>query len=108
MKMLYLVLFTIVQSEQIITNINVPRCRKCGDFTTSLSKFGTKDITNKISYTEYASRSNDKCKIEGKFEQEKNLQLKIIIHQFVSGLPNMLLTTSFVFYMTALIKIRDK
>ena len=123
MNMLYFFLFAMVHSEQIIKNINVPSCRNCvhfkpyysTEFANSLSKcskFGTKDIiTDKISYNEYADmtrKDETKCGKEGKyFEQEQNLQLKILIHQFVSGLPNILLTTTFVFYMITLIKIRQ-
>ena len=111
-----LLLFVLANSEKSIKNSNIPSCVHfkpyySSDFTSSLSKcgrFGTKDITDKISYNEYAdmSRSNeDKCGIEGKFEQEKNIELKIFIHQIVSGLPNILLTTTFVFYMVALLKL---
>ena len=95
MKILYL-LFTIVNSEQIIKNINIPSCRNCiyykppyysSDFSTSLSKcnkFGTKDIiTNKISYDEFADlcrRNEDKCGNEGKyFEKEDDLKLHLKI-----------------------------
>ena len=110
-------LFAFVNSEQIIKNINIPSCRNCvhfkppGDFTTSLSKcdkFATKDITNKNSYADYADmpRSDEtKCGNESKFELEQNLQVKILIHQIVSGLPNILLTTTFVFYMVTLLKL---
>ena len=81
MKLLYL-LFAIVNSEQIIKNINIPSCRNCihykpsyytSDFTASFNKcdkFGDKNIiTNKISY-DYADmcRSNeDKCGNKGKY-----------------------------------------
>jgi len=69
-------LFTLVQTEQIIKNINIPSCRNClhfkppyyDYFTSSLSncnKFGTKDlVTDKISYNDYAymtRRDENKC-----------------------------------------------
>ena len=105
-------LFALANSEKIIKNVNIPSCVHfkpyySSDFTSSLSKCGTKDITDKISYNEVADMTRDetKCGIEGKFEQEKNIELKIFIHQRVSGLPNILLTTTFVFYMVALLKL---
>ena len=120
MKILYL-LITIVNSEKIIKNINIPSCRNCiyykppyysSDFSASYSKcdkFGTKDIiTNKISYDDFADscrRNEDKCGNEGKyFELEKNIELKIFTHQIISGLPNILLIITAVLYMFLLIK----
>ena len=114
-----LLLFALANSEKIIKNVNIPSCRNCvhfnpyysSDFASSLikcGKFGTKDITDKISYNEFADmpRSDEtKCGNESKFELEQNLQVKILIHQIVSGLPNILLTTTFVFYMITLLKL---
>ena len=95
-----------VSSEQIIKNINIPTCRNCvhykpsyytTDFTASFNKcnkFGDKNIiTNKISY-DYADmcRTNEnKCGNEGKYFEEKNVELKIFIHQIISRIPNILL-----------------
>ena len=107
MKILYL--FTLVNSEQIIKNINIPSCRNCvhykpsyytTDFTASFNKcdkFGDKNIiTNKISY-DYADTCRDnenKCGNGGKyFEQEKNVELKIFTHQIISRIPNILLVS---------------
>ena len=107
-------LFALANFEKIIKNVNIPSCGHfkpyySSDFTSSLSKCGTKDITDKISYNEYADITGSdqtKCGKKGKyFEQEKNIELKIFIHQIVSGLPNILLTTTFVFYMVALLKL---
>ena len=108
-----LLLFALANSEKNIKNVNIPSCVHfnpyySSDFASSLSKCGTKDITDKISYNEYAyitGSDQTKCGKEGKFEQEKNIELKIFIHQIVSGLPNILLTTTFVFYMVALLKL---
>ena len=105
MKILYL-LFSIINSEKIIKNINIPSCRNCihykpsyytTDFTASYNKcdkFGDKNIiTNKISYN-YADmcRKDEKmCGYEGKyFELEKNIELKILTHQTISRIPSIL------------------
>jgi hypothetical protein len=106
MKTLYL-LVAIVNSEQIIKNINIPSCRNCvhykpsyytTDFTASYNKcnkFGNKNvITNEIT-TEYADmcrRDENKCGNKGTyFEPEKNIELKIVTHQIISRLPNILM-----------------
>jgi len=110
-----------VQSEQIIKNINVPSCRNCvhfkppyySDFTSSLgkcNKFGTKDLlTDKIVYTDFAdmSRINEnKCGNEGKyFEPEKNVGFKIFMHQIIRNLPNILLLTTLVIQLFSLFHI---
>jgi hypothetical protein len=113
MKILYLL--TLVSSEQIIKNINIPSCRNCvhykpsyytTDFTASFNKcdkFGDKNIiTNKISYN-YADmcRTNEnKCGNEGKyFEEDKNVELKIFIHQIISRIPIILLLSIMVLYI---------
>ena len=120
MKILYS-LVSLVHSEQIIKNINVPSCINCvhfkppyySDFTSSLSKcnkFGTKDIiTDKIVYTDYAdmSRSNeDKCGKEGKyFELEKNVEFKILIHQIIRNSPNIMILSTLVVQLLSVLKI---
>ena len=119
MKLLY-TLLPLVNSEQIIKNINVPSCRNCvhynppyyGDFSASYSKckkFGTKDIiTNTISYNDYADTTRQdetKCGIEGKyFEEEKNINFKIVRHQFIKNLPNILILSTLVFQLFVLLK----
>lgn len=104
MKILYL--FTLVNSEQIIKNINISSCRNCvhykpsyytTDFTASFNKCDKfkNIITNKISY-DYADmcRTNENnCGNEGKYFEEKNVELKIFIHQIISRIPNILLLT---------------
>ena len=108
MKILYL-LFIIVNSEKIIKNINIPSCRNCihykpsyfsNEFSASFNKcdkFGEKNIiTNEITY-DYADtcrRDEDKCGDEGKyFELEKNIELKIFIHQIISIIPSIILVS---------------
>jgi len=81
--------------NQIIQNINLPSCRNCihyipptyTNFESTLSKcgkYGNKNIiTDEITYDFAYSCRNDekKCGIEGKdFEEEENIQLKIINH----------------------------
>ena len=120
MKILY-TLVAVVTSEQIIKNINVPSCRNCvhykppyySDYSSSVSKcnkFGTKDvITDNIVYTDYADmcrRNEDNCGNEGKyFEPDKNVGLKIFIHQIVCNLPNILLLTTLVVQLLSIIKL---
>ena len=101
MKLIYFILFYIVNTTKIITNNNYPSCRNCiyhkpakyGEFTSSLSqcnKFGTKNIITDVIRYEYAdsARFDDKlCGINGKyFELDKNIEFKIILYYIFS--PN--------------------
>jgi hypothetical protein len=117
MKILYL-FFILVNSEKIITNINIPSCRNClhykpplysNDFSYSLSKcekFGEKDIvTNKITYMFAESCRNDesKCGKIGKYyEKEINIEIKILNHLILSNMPNFLLTTFTCIFLSCL------
>jgi len=116
MKILYL-LFTIINSEKIIKNINIPSCRNCihykpsyysTDFTAPYNKcdkFGDKNIiTNKISYdyVDICRNDENKCGHEGKFfEPEKNIELKIFTHQIISNIPSIVAVSTFVLYIIA-------
>ena len=116
MKILYL-LFIFVNSEKIIKNINIPSCRNCihykpsyssTDFTASYNncnKFGDKNIiTNKISYdfADMCRKDENKCGHEGKyFELEKNIELKIVMHQIISRIPSILLVSLIVLSVIA-------
>jgi len=100
---LYFLFFSLylVGAKQI-RNINVPSCRNCiyykpqifFEFSSQYSKcdfFGSKDInTNYISY-DYANlvrEDEKKCGIEGKyFEQGENIEMKIILHNFINNNP---------------------
>jgi len=109
---LYL-LFSLVNSEKIIKNINIPSCKNCihfqpsiynKDFTSSLNrciKFGNKNIiSDEISYDFADLCRNDelKCGYEGKyFEEEKNINLKILKHSLLTNLPNFFIITLFSF-----------
>jgi hypothetical protein len=94
MKIRYLLLAS-ANCNKIIQNINIPACRNCihyipptyTNFESTLSKcgkYGNKNIiTDEITYDFASSCRNDekKCGIEGKdFEEEENIQLKIINH----------------------------
>ena len=98
MKYMNLLLLFAVNSEKIIKNINIPSCKNCVhykpgmynlDFTSTYNKcekFGEKDvITDKITYN-YATtcRAFDSmCGKEGKyFEEDSNVNAKIIMHKF--------------------------
>lgn len=101
MRLIYL-LFTFVNCDRIIKNINVPSCRNCihykpnlnfNDFTSSLSKcdkFGEKNIiTDEITYN-YADSCRDKESLCGKngkyFEEEKNINIKILKYKIISNM----------------------
>jgi len=103
MKFILYLLFSLVNGEPIIKNINIPSCRNCiyykpanynNDFTSSLNRckqFGEKDIvTNEIKYdfADMCRQNEEKCGKKGKyFEEEKNIDLKILKHSIVSNLP---------------------
>jgi hypothetical protein len=117
MKLLYLLspllshlLLNLISSEKIIKNFHIPSCKNCkffkpsftnSDFTSNLNKcekFGEKNIiTDEITY-KYADscRSDDsKCGNEGiYFEEEPNIDLKILKHSIVSNFPNWLIILS--------------
>ncbi len=111
-KTLYL-LFSLVNSNKIIKNINVPSCKNCihykpklldQDFTSTFNKcekFGEKDIiTDKITYKFADSCRNDetKCGFEGKyFEEEKNITLKILKHKIISNIPIIFIIFSYIY-----------
>jgi len=88
--------------KPIIKNINFPACKNCLyfkpenhlEFTSVLNrceKFGEKDIiTDKIKYDFVGMcRSNEsKCGFEGKyFEEEKNIELKMLKHYATRVIP---------------------
>lgn len=118
--MLYFLLFIVVDSTQIIKNVNVPSCRNCiyykppyySDYSVSFSKcnkFGTKDvITDQIVYdfADMSRQNENKCGNEGKyFELEKNVEFKIFIHQILKNLPNILIISLLVFQILILLKM---
>jgi len=105
MNFKYLMCFlpSLVQSERIIKNINIPACRNCihyqpepfyNDFTSSLNKcnkFGDKNIvTDEIRYDFADQCRNDesKCGKEGKyFIEEPNIHMKILKYSVLKNMP---------------------
>lgn len=116
MKHIYL-LFGLAQSERIIKNINIPACKNCvyyqpkyynSDFTSPLnrcSKYGYKDIiTDEITYdfADLCRKDENKCGEKGKsFEEEKNINLKILKYKISSNMPHIALLC-FPLYITIL------
>ena len=105
MKIIYLLLAS-VNCNKIIQNVNIPACRNCihyippiySEFDSTFGKcgnYGNKNIiTNEITYDFANSCRNDenKCGIKGKdFEEEENIQMKIIVHKLTLSTPYVLL-----------------
>jgi hypothetical protein len=102
MKILF-ILFYFVNAEKIIRNGNIPSCRNCkyykppyysSEFVSSINKCektGTKDIHTDIIEYDYAisSRKDENlCGFKGRyFEQEKNMNLKMLKFLVVKNLP---------------------
>ena len=99
MRSRYLLL-SLSASDKIIKNIDIPSCRNCihykpaffNDFSSRLNrceKFGSKDIiTDEITYDFVDSCRDDesRCGKNGKyFEEEKNIDWKIIKHKITSN-----------------------
>ena len=131
-KYLFLLFAITTSSEKIIKNIkintikdiNYPSCRNCvyhkpssfsSDYSSSMSKcekIGEKNIiTGKITY-DYVDRCRDsesKCGKEGKyFEEEKNLNMKIFNHVFISNLPNTIFVSLLVLEFINILKYNEK
>ena len=118
MKIIYFLL-SIVSGSPIIKNNNIPACRNCihykpdfysNEFTSSYNdcnKFGEKNIiSDKIIFESAAScrRDESKCGANGKyFEEEKNINLKVLKHKIISGLPNTLLISLIIITFASII-----
>jgi hypothetical protein len=124
----YLFLLFVVNSEKIIKNIkintikdsNYPSCRNCvyykpspyskdyGASTSKCEKFGEKNIiTGEITYNYVDSSRNDelKCGKEGKyFVEERNLNMKIFKHVFITTIPNIIIVSLFVYIWINILK----
>jgi hypothetical protein len=129
-KYLFL-LFATTSCEKIIKNIkidtikdvNYPSCRNCvyykpspftSDYGSSISKcekIGVKNvITGEIIYNYVDSCRNDelKCGKEGKyFVEERNLNLKIFTHVFISSIPNTILVSLLVLEFINILKYNE-
>jgi hypothetical protein len=111
LSLLSLSLLKMVDAKKI-QNINIPTCRNCihykpsflNEFSSDLNKcefFGEKNIlTGKIKY-DYADlcrKNEDKCGHIGKyFEEEPNIELKIIKHSLINITPINLLIVLLIF-----------
>jgi hypothetical protein len=95
-------MFSLVNSEKFIKNINIPSCKTCihykpylytGEYS-SLSrceKFGEKDIITdelKYDYVDSCRKDESKCGHLGKFhEKDENTDLKYIYYAILANLP---------------------
>ena len=118
MKILFF-LFSLVQCRQFIRNLEIPSCKNCiyftpryidNDYTSSFSRcsqFGNKDIITDVIVYDFAdSCRNDemKCGKEGRFfEEEKDIDLKILKYQIISNLPTLPITIGFLFTIIKII-----
>ena len=116
--LLFFFLFSKSKSEPIIKNINIPSCRNCihykpkiiDDFNgpfTKCENFGEKDIiTNQITYRFADLCRNDEsaCGKEGKyFDEDKNIDMKILKHKIGKTLINPL-TTVLLLYLVVILR----
>ena len=124
MKFISILLLSMVPSNKIIKNINYPSCRNCihykpnsyySDFTSILSKcekFGEKNIiTDEIKYNFADScRDNEsKCGKEGKyFEEEKNINTKILLHKITSNMSYILTISFLILYINFILAYANK
>lgn len=102
MKFNCLLMFALF-NDKIIKNINLPSCKNCiyyrpsysvSDYTSSLNKcgkFGEKNIITdeiKYVYADYCRSDESKCGKDGfYFEEDKNINKKILIHKIIYNLP---------------------
>lgn len=113
MKLLFL-FFTLVNSDIIIKNNNVPACRNCiyyeanknTHFTNTVSKckkFAEKELeTDKIifDYADFCRMDENKCgKIGRYYEKENKLEQKIFIHYLIHYIPQSIIISLSVFLM---------
>jgi hypothetical protein len=102
MKLRFLSL-SLINSDKIIKNINIPSCKNCiyykpnilhNDFTSQFNKcekFGEKDIITDIiryNFADFCRNDESMCGKEGTyFEEEKNIKFKIFKYKIISSLP---------------------
>jgi len=108
MKIFYFLL-SIVSSSPIIKNSNIPACRNCIHYKPSFynNEFSEKNIISDkiiLESAESCRRDESKCGANGKyFEEEKNINLKVLKHKIISGLPNTLLISLIVISFASII-----
>jgi hypothetical protein len=106
------------KNVNIIKNIEIPSCKSCIHYKPSLydtdfdsttsrcEKFGEKNmITEQIvfDFADCCRRDETKCGKEGKyFEREKNLNLKIFTHKFITSLPYSIIVSLIIFELLEL------
>jgi hypothetical protein len=105
-------LFSLANCEKIIKNIDIPSCRNCihfkpmyyNDFLSPLNRctnLGEKNIiTDEIEYdfADTCRKNEEKCGNKGKyFEEEKNIELKILKHSIIRNIP-IGITLSLIFF----------
>jgi hypothetical protein len=113
MNFKYLIYFlpSLVHSEKIIKNVNLPACRNCihyqpdtfyNDFTSLLNKcnkFGDKNIvTDKITYdfADHCRNDDSKCGKEGKyFVEEPNINMKVLKYSLLKNMPYGIIVLTF-------------
>ena len=122
MRVLYSLLMGSACSEKIIKNINIPSCRNCKYFQPSIyktnfasslnkcNKFGRKNIiTDEIThdYADSCRSDKSKCGETGTyFEEEPNINLKILKHKIMNASPYVLLITLVV--LNAVLTVNEK
>lgn len=126
MKLLFITLFIYPSllsyshgCSKIIVNRNLPSCKNCihfapyytspfGSSLSSCQKFGTKNIISDEIHYEFADscrKDDSKCGKEGNyFEQEPNLQLKMMKHYIVEKMPIILAFAGVSLYISVLLQ----
>ena len=114
---LYLLCVGSVHSKSFILNYNLKSCRNCvhyqpssyNEFESSYNKcnlFGKKDIvTNKVTYdyVDSCRMDDSKCGMHAKyFEEEPNIEFKIMKHQLIKNAPYTLLLSFLILEIIAL------
>jgi hypothetical protein len=105
MNILFILFFFVNggRGEKIIRNSNIPSCRNCkyykpayysSDFVSTINKCektGTKDIYTdiiKYDYADLSRKDENLCGFKGRyFEQEKNMNLKMLKFLVVKNIP---------------------
>jgi len=117
MRFIILLLLGLVSSTRLTknNNINILPCRNCvhykpniysSDFNSFMGQcdkfYKEVNVTNRIQldYADLCRKNEDKCGVLGKyFEQEKNLNFKILKHNIIYNFPKNLLILWIIFGM---------
>jgi len=119
----FLQIFMLLNTPKIISNIENPTCKNCVHYKPSLTnidfvsqfnkceKFGEKNVMNgkiKYDFAIVARNDENKCGLSGKyFEQDPNINIKILKHFVIAKLPPFLFYSFFgyIFIMSILVGI---